>query len=425
MAVQHGKAIEPETRAQGIRTALVVDDSRMQRRILTSALKRFGLHVCEASSGVEALEICRSSPPDLVVSDWMMPEMNGLEFCKKFRDLPNSDYGYFILVTSKSEKAEIAHGLDAGADDFLTKPVNLGELRARISAGDRIICMQRELSEKNRLIHATLDELREVYDSIDNDLIEAKKLQQSLVSDRYRDFGSAEVSLMLRSSGHVGGDLVGFFQTRERRLGIYAIDVSGHGISSALMTARLAGYLSANSPDQNVALQRTENGMYVPRPPKQTVEDLNQLLLGEIETEHYFTMVLADVDLDTGQVTMTQAGHPNPLIQRANGDVEFVGTSGLPVGLIEDAGYDQFEVRLHPGDRLLLHSDGVGECAAPDGTLFGDEGLAVLVGELRSLHAQSFHETLVWKLSEYSGSAEFNDDISCVLLEFRQPGLAS
>ncbi|MEM6579158.1 MAG: SpoIIE family protein phosphatase [Pseudomonadota bacterium] len=421
MGAHQIKATEPATQSNGIRTALVVDDSRMQRRILTSALKRFGLEVHEAGSGVEALELCRTHPPDLVISDWMMPEMNGLEFCKEFRLLEDNDYGYFILVTSKSEKAEIAHGLDAGADDFLTKPVNLAELRARIAAGDRIIRMQRELSEKNRLIRTTLDELQKVYDSIDNDLIEAKKLQQSLVSDRYRDFGSAEVSLMLRSSGHVGGDLVGFFQTRERRLGLYSIDVSGHGISSALMTARLAGYLSANSPDQNVALHRSENGVYMPRPPMETVRDLNQLMLGEIETEHYFTMVLADVELDTGRVTMTQAGHPNPLIQRACGAVEFVGTSGLPVGLIEGADYEQFEVQLNPGDRLLLHSDGVEECAAPDGTLLGEDGLDALMGDLRSLRAQSFHETLVWKLAEYAGDEDFSDDVSCVLLEFRNP----
>lgn len=397
----------------------------MQRRILTSALKKFGLEVREAGSGVEALELCRDCAPDLVISDWMMPEMNGLEFCKEFRSLQKSDYGYFILVTSKSEKAEIALGLDAGADDFLTKPVNLAELRARIAAGDRIIRMQRELSEKNRLIRSTLDELQKVYDSIDSDLIEAKKLQQSLVSDRYRDFGEAELSLMLRSSGHVGGDLVGFFQTRERRLGIYAIDVSGHGISSALMTARLAGFLSANSPDQNIALLRTESGNYVPRPPKHTVKDLNKLLMDEIETEHYFTMVLADVDLETGRVIMTQAGHPNPLIQRAGGEIEFIGTGGLPVGLIDDADYDQFDVQLHPGDRLLLHSDGVGECEALDGTLFGDEGLSALMSDLRSLRAQSFHETLVWKLAEYSEKDEFSDDISCVLLEFKNPGFGS
>jgi sigma-B regulation protein RsbU (phosphoserine phosphatase) len=98
-------------------------------------------------------------------------------------------------------------------------------------------------------------------------LLEAKKLQQSLIRERTRDFDSGILSLMLRSSGHVGGDLVGFFPVGDDKLGLYGIDVSGHGISSALMTARLAGYLSAAAPDQNVALVSQADGSYAMRPP--------------------------------------------------------------------------------------------------------------------------------------------------------------
>ncbi|MEO1188236.1 MAG: response regulator, partial [Pseudomonadota bacterium] len=107
-----------------IRKVLVVDDSRLQRRIVSASLARWGFQVSEAASGTEALQMCQQDAPDLIIRDWMMPEMNGLELCRAFRELPREDYGYFILVTSKSEKEEIALGLDAGADDFLTKPVN-------------------------------------------------------------------------------------------------------------------------------------------------------------------------------------------------------------------------------------------------------------------------------------------------------------
>ena len=117
-----------------IQTVLVVDDSRMQRRILCASLRRWGFVVSEAASGTEALQVCREHPPDLVLSDWMMPGMDGLDFCREFRAMPRETYGYFILLTSKSGKEEIANGLDAGADDFLTKPVNASELRARIAA---------------------------------------------------------------------------------------------------------------------------------------------------------------------------------------------------------------------------------------------------------------------------------------------------
>lgn len=412
---------EPDkSNEQAIRKVLVVDDSRLQRRIITAGLSRFGFDVQEAASGIEALELCQDELPDLVISDWMMPEMNGVEFCREFRALSdNQNYGYFILATSKSEKEEIAHGLDAGADDFVSKPVSLPELRARISAGERIISMQRQLSEKNRLIKSTLDELQKLYDAIDNDLIEAKKLQQSLVSERFKDFGYADVSLLLRSSGHVGGDLVGFFPVSDTRIGLYAIDVSGHGISSALLTARLAGYLSATAPDQNVALQRLPDGSFSPRPTAETVSDLNELLLDEIETEHYFTMLLADVTLDTGTVILTQAGHPSPAIQRADGSVEIVGTGGMPVGLIAGANYEQFEISLNTGDRLLMHSDGVDECADPNDVLLGEDGISDLMKSMVHLKGQDFHEALIWELAEFSQRDEFSDDVSAVLLEFK------
>ena len=404
---------------RAIQRVLVVDDSRLQRRILGALMKKWGFAVIEAESGARALEICRESPPDLVLSDWMMPGMSGLEFCDEFRKLSRDNYGYFILLTSKSDKAEIAHGLDAGADDFLTKPVDPGELRARIAAGERILEMERELTQKNRLVNSTLDKLQALYASLDADLIEAKKLQQSLVSDRHRDYGTAEVSMLLRSSGHVGGDLVGMFPVSDTRIGLYGLDVSGHGISSALMTARLAGYLSGAAPEQNVALQRMADGSYEPRPPGQTIAALNDLFLSEMETEHYFTLLLADVDLASGRVVMAQAGHPYPAIQRADGSVEMVGDGGLPVGLIQGAEYEEFEVHLAPGDRLMIHSDGVTECAAPDGTLLDDDGLARILRQLHGTRGMPCLEALIWKLADFAGDDTFADDVSAILLEIK------
>lgn len=403
-----------------IQKVLVVDDSRLQRRILTSSLKRWGYDVREAATGADALSMCLECPPDLILSDWMMPGMTGLEFCRAFRDMTRDSYGYFILLTSKSEKNEVALGLDNGADDYLTKPVNPAELRARISAGERILRMERELTEKNRLITSTLDELQLVYDSLDRDLIEAKKLQQSLVSDRYRDFGPADVSLLLQSSGHVGGDLVGMFPAGPGRIGLYGIDVSGHGVSSALMTARLAGYLSSVAPDQNIALYKTDSGGFAVRPPAETVAILNQIILDEMETELYFTMILADVDLDSGRVTLVQAGHPHPALQRADGTVELVGKGGLPVGLIPGAEYEQTDIEMVAGDRLMIYSDGVVECVDPDGNLLDDDGLRQILADLRQTRGLACLESVIWKLSAFAHDQEFSDDVSAVLLEFKR-----
>ncbi|WP_254693175.1 PP2C family protein-serine/threonine phosphatase [Sulfitobacter sp. SK011] len=401
-----------------MKLVLVVDDSRLQRRILAKSLVKWGFEVEEAESGEAAIAFCKSWRPDLILSDWMMPGMSGLEFCRAFRELSDGHYAYFILLTSKSEKEEVARGLDSGADDFLTKPVDNNELRARITAGERILHMQRELSENNRLISDTLDELQRVYDSLDKDLLEAKKLQQSLLRERHKTFDQGTLSLMLRSSGHVGGDLVGFFPAGLGQLGLFAIDVSGHGISSALMTARLAGYLSATAPDQNVALERKPDGRYAARPTSEVIATLNDLVLNEMETEHYFTLMLAVVDLNTGRVTIGQAGHPHPAIQRRDGSIVQTGTGGFPVGLLSGISFEQFDVQLESGDRLLILSDGVTECPDPAGQLLGEDGLERIMVKLRDVKGTALLEALIWELTDFAGGADFPDDVSGILFEY-------
>ena len=415
-----GEMEAPEAVSRSVERVMVVDDSRVQRKILSSQLARSGLEVVEAGSAEEALEMYREALPDLVISDWMMPGITGIEFCQALRRLGNENYVYFILLTSKSESAEIARGLDGGADDFLTKPVNGDELRARIAAGERILRMERELTEKNRLLSSTLGELQALYDSLDRDLMEAKKLQQSLVRERHRDFGNSEVTLLLRPSGHVGGDLVGFFPINNERVGLFAIDVSGHGVASALMTARLAGFLSGSSPEQNLALILSKSGVYDGRDPADLAKQLNRVVLKEMQTESYFTLAYADVDLTSGRVALVQAGHPHPVVQRRSGAIEFLGRGGMPIGLFETAGFDTFEVLLGPGDRLFLMSDGITEAEGDGGAQLGEEGLAELMKGAADMNGAGFLETLVWHLCDFAGP-EFNDDVSGVFFEYHGP----
>ncbi|MGB8812034.1 MAG: SpoIIE family protein phosphatase [Paracoccaceae bacterium] len=402
-----------------VRHVLVVDDSKAQRRILCLSLQRGGYRVTEAESGEEALALCQHTAFDIVLSDWVMPGMSGLEFCKAFRALPHEIYGYFILLTSKSEKGEVADGLDGGADDFLTKPVSSGELRARLRAGERILGMQHELVAKNQLISSTLGELQKVYDLLDRDLIEARKLQQTLVRDRHRDFGRATASILLRPSGHVGGDLVGFFEISPRRIALYSVDVSGHGVASAMMTARLAGLLSGASPDQNIALTGGAKGQYDAWPPELVAARFNRMMLEDMQVEQYFTMAYAEVDLETGKVVMVQAGHPHPVLMRATGELEFLGQGGLPIGLIPGATFDRIDARLLPGDRLFLVSDGVTECPDPSGQELGSEGLARILQANAGMESQALLESLVWNLNTHAGGSDFPDDVSGVLFHYR------
>ena len=401
-----------------IERVLVVDDSRLQRKILTASLEKWGFEVDQADSAQSALDMCAMQEFDLIISDWMMPGMSGLEFCREFRAKPRDRYVYFILLTSKSDKNEVAKGLESGADDFLTKPVSADELRARIAAAARIMKNERDLSEKNRMISSAYAEIKVLYAAVDRDLNEARKLQHSLLRDRSVDFGTARASLVLRSCGHVGGDLVGHFRIDAERVGLFSLDVSGHGIASALLTARLAGYLSGNSPDQNMALVANGQGVYSARPLVEVAERLNRMMLDDVDTEHYFTMLLAYVDLHSGTVEILQAGHPHPIIQRKDGTIEVVGHGGMPIGLLSEPQFDVSVVHLAPGDRILLASDGITECADEAGNLLGEEGLIEIMQASANVKGESFFQALLWDLAAFATKEDMDDDVSGVLLEF-------
>lgn len=399
------------------RHVLVVDDSVAQRRLLRLSLLQWGYRVSEAESGDQALAMCRQHRFDIVLSDWVMPGLSGPDFCRAFRNLPADSYGYFILLTSKSTKQEVALGLDAGADDFLSKPIDPAELHARMRAGERLIDTQDQLRDRNRQLGDALDRLQAVHDSLERDLREARKLQQSLVRESHRDFGPAAISLMLRPSGHVGGDLVGYFPLTPNRLAFFSIDVSGHGVASAIMAARLAGMLSSAFAEGNVALNYDPGAIQV-LPPETVAARLNQLVLEVMQVEQYLTCIYGDADLSSGELRMVQAGHPHPLLLPAGGGIIRLGTGGLPIGLIEGASWDRLELTLTPGDRLLLISDGLTECRNPQGSELGEDGLADLARRHARQPGTQFLAALERDVTGFIGGQVFADDISAVLLDW-------
>lgn len=293
---------------------LVVDDSRMQLKLVCMHLKKWGFNPVQCLSAIEALEHCKNQEFDMVISDWMMPDMDGLEFCQKFKAMNKKNYGYFILLTSKSAKEDIAEGLARGADDLLSKPVSSQELLARMQAGRRVLQMEQKLKIKNQELTNTLTQLQTLHEEINKDLVAAERLQMSLIPKRHTTFDKCSASVLFKSSAHVGGDLVGFFQFSPNSISFYSIDVSGHGISSALLTARLAGYLSKHDHEQNIAYIRKKKGALIRRTPAEIASAFNKLLLTELETEHYFTMAFVELDLNTGIANFVQAGHPHPIL---------------------------------------------------------------------------------------------------------------
>lgn len=131
---------------------LVVDDDATTLALLEKSMQKWGYEVSTAVNGKQAIELVENQHVDIIVSDWLMPEVNGLELCEKIRSLRLNHYVYMILISAQDTRTDIVRGLEGGVDDYITKPLNLDELHARMEIGARIITLERELNQKYRTI---------------------------------------------------------------------------------------------------------------------------------------------------------------------------------------------------------------------------------------------------------------------------------
>jgi sigma-B regulation protein RsbU (phosphoserine phosphatase) len=128
---------------------LIAEDDPVSRRLLEATLEKFGYEVVVAADGAEAwTALQRNDAPRLAILDWMMPELDGVEICRRMRQIPTSTPPYLILLTAKAERGDVVAGLDAGANDYLKKPFDRGELRARLQVGAHVLELQKNLADR-------------------------------------------------------------------------------------------------------------------------------------------------------------------------------------------------------------------------------------------------------------------------------------
>jgi DNA-binding response OmpR family regulator len=142
---------------------LIAEDDAVSRRVLEATLIRFGHEVVVAGDGAQAWEILQAEDaPRLAILDWMMPEIDGLEVCRRVRNLPSTTPPFLILLTAKSTKEEVVTGLDAGANDYLTKPFERAELRARVQVGVEVLELQSKLADRVRELELALTQVKQL-----------------------------------------------------------------------------------------------------------------------------------------------------------------------------------------------------------------------------------------------------------------------
>ncbi|WP_409518922.1 PP2C family protein-serine/threonine phosphatase [Leclercia sp.] len=374
-------------------------------------LAQWGYKVSEAENGLAALQILESQPVSLVISDWEMPEMDGLTLCREIRSRQIGHYIYVILLTARENPDDLTLGFDAGADDFLSKPVEQSELRARLHAGARILSLEATLAARNA-------RLSEALRQIEQDLEVAARIQQSVLpahQQRYRDYFSDWLFL---PSAWVSGDIFNVFPL-DNHLGFYCVDVSGHGVGAAMMSLAVARqFLHGRAVERFLFTADDEVAS-----PAEVVRILNgRFCSDEVEIVSYFTMIYGVIDLDTGEGKLCQAGHPTPFIVSPDGEVRAVGSGGAPVGLMPDLSWTDVDFTLAAGERLCLFSDGITECENLAGEQFGPQRLQEALRHgaalgLNDLLAQFARHLIHWRSGENQEQPTMADDVALLVIE--------
>ena len=402
----HPSKVPPADSVEWLRNAsvLVVDDSRTMRLALIRSLNAIGFkNITEASDGRQAINLLQDKPFDLMLLDMEMPEMNGMEVLTAVKADPILST-LPVIVISGAEQTEMAvQCIEAGAEDYLTKPPNPTLLRARVTTslekkrlGDldhlRLIQLQ---SEKERL--------EKTQRRLDKELKDAALYVRSILPDPVALPNS--IDWHYEPTGELAGDAFGYHHIDDEHMAIYLLDVCGHGVGAALLS------VSAINAIRTSGITGVDF-----RDPGAVLGGLNAAFPMERNNDMYFTIWYGVYHAPTRTLRHASAGHPPALLLHPEHGIAEVNEPGMITGFMPDTVYQSSSLEVLPGSRLIVICDGTYEVTKPDGTLLDFEEFKDFMA-LHGKEPDAFHRLLNW-LRSMNGPGPLDDDFSLVRIHF-------
>lgn len=375
---------------------MVVEDDISLRDWVEFELAVEGYQVRQAGDGLTALEMLRTNvPPDLILLDVQMPGMDGYEVCSQLQFSPALASVPVIFLTARTELDDKLTGFAAGGSDYLTKPFRMVELKARI----RSLLRQSQLNRSRGR--------QEEQDRASAELEEAAIIQRSLMSCNKGEIENIEAVAVCRPARAVGGDLYDIHPRPDGRLSIIEADVSGKGMPAAMVTAAVRTVMreithSIASPA--VAVTLANRRMY---------DDLS-------DVDKLVTMFVAYYSSENRTLTYANAGHSLVVYVPKGAQPETLDATGVPIGIFDDATFDEVTVRLAAGDVVVICSDGFAEAQNEADELFGYERLIDAIAQGAHLAAEDLRQQVISALDQFVGNCEQSDDQTIIVLRGRE-----
>jgi sigma-B regulation protein RsbU (phosphoserine phosphatase) len=343
----------------------------------------------------------------------MPPGIDGFETCRRLKADPETRDIPVIFMSALDETEDKVRGLELGAVDYITKPFQAEEVVARVDTHLEIRRLRQDLARRNA-------ELREANESMKADLVSAAEVQQSMQPRALREANRARFDWEYRPCQDIGGDSLGVFAFDDRHVGLYVLDVTGHGVPAALLSVSVTHALMVRDPDHSIVTRPGDVGESSIVAPAEVAGRLNRRFPMDESASRFFTLVYAVLDTREGRLRYAAAGHPGPLIVRADGTTEVHGATGPPIGIAEETAYEEREIQLGAGDRVLLYSDGAIEEANEERGPFGRERLESVLVETREAPLRTTLASIVEAIEAWSGASGFGDDVSLVAAGFAE-----
>jgi sigma-B regulation protein RsbU (phosphoserine phosphatase) len=392
---------------------LVADDDPIQRDLLEASLSSWGHEVVCVENGRRAWQLLQREPRfSILITDWLMPELDGVELCRLLRRKQRDHYLPVILITSRDGSHDLVEALYSGADAFLKKPFESSQLLAQIHVAERILKLEERLARQLR-------DLRTANDRLETDLASAAMVQSSLLPDVSPQIHGIDFEWVYQASERLGGDMFNIFRLDEKRVGMYVLDVSGHGTSAALQSVSLSHALTPFDQQGGILKVITQNtGRYDVVPPVEVARRLNRNFPLIEKSGQFFTFLYAVLDVTSLVVRYVRAGHPAPIVANKNSVRCLEKGGGIPIGIMPEAEYEEERIQLVAGDSLIFYTDGVLETLNRHGEAFGLDRLVGCLTDSRGGIGEQLR-SLQRSLEEFGLGQPRRDDVTIVGLEAR------
>ena len=368
---------------------LLVDDNPINLRVLFEALNGCGYNLLVANNGETALSITRKAHPDLILLDIMMPGIDGYEVCRRLKDDPTTSDIPVIFLSSLQDTADKVLGFQVGAVDYVHKPFQPDEVKARVNT------------------HLTIHQLRRAVqnqkDKLENELKVVSEVQRKLLPKTLPEIGGIEFAVHYETSRYAGGDYYDIVELPDNRWGFLVADAEGHSAPATVLMA------------MTCALFRAFDGPA--HEPENLINYLNNHLC-KVADPSYITAIYVVYDANHHTVRVARAGHPHPMIYRAsNAGAELHPCEGVfPMGILPYERVPVTEMQLAGGDRILLYTDGVTERFSRAGELYGEERLLKILAHSALASPQDALIEIINDLTQFAGDRAADDDQALLMI---------